>query len=429
MTTPLSALKKLQPKDSIWLSMETENNLLIINGALALADKVSIDWVERLIAERFLKFERFAHKVVEVNDEYFLESVTPDIQKHITQLNVPSLTKSSLCEILSDLWAQDLPRDLPIWHFYLLNDGVSASVLVLRIHHCYADGEALKKLLAVFSDEGYPAQLWMPEKEQSISQPVRLTSKLKTLLKKPEIIRDTFKIMTMKKDDSHWINKTSSKGKKYYFSEKLNLADIKSICKAKQCTLNELLVFICTDCIFEKITQMHNISGDLNIRVAMPIDMHTTISNSVSMENKFGMGVLPIIYSSKKSSETAFKDFLMASQKLKKSKQPYAILLMYSIVFSLPKFIRKICLYQFTKRFGFLVSNLKGNEREINIQDVKVDNVFFSVPKSGKTAIAFSVFSYNESITLGLIVDDHIDVDPRLILETISEKILEMSRT
>ena len=65
--------------------------------------------------------------------------------------------KRELYDLVSDLASTPLDPARPLWQFHLVDRYAGGSAWIARIHHCYADGIALVKVLLAMTDEGAAA--------------------------------------------------------------------------------------------------------------------------------------------------------------------------------------------------------------------------------------------------------------------------------
>ena len=76
-----------------------------------------------------------------------------DLDNHIHRLALPGAGgRDSLEALVSDLASMPLPRHKPMWEFHIIDNVDGGSALVMRLHHCYADGIALVQVLLSMTD-------------------------------------------------------------------------------------------------------------------------------------------------------------------------------------------------------------------------------------------------------------------------------------
>ncbi|HZQ61436.1 MAG TPA: wax ester/triacylglycerol synthase domain-containing protein, partial [Casimicrobiaceae bacterium] len=154
--------EKMSAVDTAWLRMDAPGNAMMICGVLLLRDRVTRARLVAMLEQRFLRFARFRDRPVErdgaavwEHDERF------DIDRHVIDAVLPAPAgMRELQALTSRLASTPLPPGRPRWQFHLVRQCGGGSALILRIHHCYADGIALIQVMLSMTDaapDGPPA--------------------------------------------------------------------------------------------------------------------------------------------------------------------------------------------------------------------------------------------------------------------------------
>src|SRR5437762_11574256 len=140
MTAPQR--ERLSAVDTAWLRMDRPSNLMMISGVLIFRERVALARLKKTLTDRFLRFERFRQRPVQTpagsswqtDDEF-------DIANHLERVALPGRAgKAELEAFVSTLAGTPLDPARPLWQFHLIERFDGGSALVVRIHHCYADG-------------------------------------------------------------------------------------------------------------------------------------------------------------------------------------------------------------------------------------------------------------------------------------------------
>ena len=121
------------------------------------------------IESSLLKYARFKQRVMQdtagatwVNDRNF------DLANHVVRDKLPAAPKGqggnqqlALQDRVAALATQRLDPKRPLWQIHLIEDylgpdGVKGSAMIVRIHHCIADGIALISVTMSLVDGGAP---------------------------------------------------------------------------------------------------------------------------------------------------------------------------------------------------------------------------------------------------------------------------------
>lgn len=153
--------ERMSSVDVAWLRMDRPSNLMMICGVLLFSERVVFARVKATLTSRFLRFARFRQRPVATAAGYRWQTDAAfALERHVTKLALPpGAGDVELEALVSRLLSTPLDPAHPLWQFHLVTNYRGGSALVLRIHHCYADGIALIHVLLSMSDadrEGGP---------------------------------------------------------------------------------------------------------------------------------------------------------------------------------------------------------------------------------------------------------------------------------
>lgn len=147
--TPLDSV------DAAWLHMDEPTNPMVITVALFFDEPMDFKRLKAAVEGRLLRFDRFHQRVVtwrsggphwEHDPRFTLEAHLHHIGLHGEGDDV------ALRELLSELVSTPLDPTRPLWQMYLVDRYGDGCVVVLRIHHCLADGVALVQIFDALMD-------------------------------------------------------------------------------------------------------------------------------------------------------------------------------------------------------------------------------------------------------------------------------------
>ena len=153
MTGPKRA--RMSAVDTAWLRMDRPGNLMMISGVLVFGRHVRYERVKRVIRERFLRFPRFRQRPVQASRRRVLGERAGFLDRRSRRSRcrfpVAPGTKE-LQALVSRLASRPLDPARPLWQFHLVDNFAGGSALIARIHHCYADGIALVRVVMSMTD-------------------------------------------------------------------------------------------------------------------------------------------------------------------------------------------------------------------------------------------------------------------------------------
>ena len=146
--------ERMSAVDTAWLRMDRQDNLMLIIGVWILDEPLAFERFRAVIAERFMQFERFRYRPVddlagarwEVDHDF-------DLDAHVTRAALPAPAgKAELEALVSELAGTSLDPRRPLWQFQLVENHAAGAAVIMRIHHCYADGIALTRVFEALTD-------------------------------------------------------------------------------------------------------------------------------------------------------------------------------------------------------------------------------------------------------------------------------------
>jgi diacylglycerol O-acyltransferase / wax synthase len=156
-------MEHLSTLDAGFLEAEdSDPHVSLAVGALAVLEGPMPEFAPFVegLGERLTKVPRFKQVLhthpLDLGAPAWVDDVGFDLSHHVRRAAVPQPgDDAALFRLVADLMERRLDRDHPLWESWMiegLDDGQWA--ILIKIHHCIADGIATTQLLARLSDEG-----------------------------------------------------------------------------------------------------------------------------------------------------------------------------------------------------------------------------------------------------------------------------------
>ncbi|MFN3565288.1 MAG: wax ester/triacylglycerol synthase domain-containing protein, partial [Burkholderiaceae bacterium] len=141
--------QRMSPVDTAWLRMDSPGNLMMIVGVDVFADRIDCERLKQVLERRFLRYDRFRCRVVgDATGYWWEEDEDFDLDHHLIRVELPAPGGTAeLQKFAAQLASQALDPGRPLWQMHLVEHYDGGSALVVRIHHCIADGMALMGVL------------------------------------------------------------------------------------------------------------------------------------------------------------------------------------------------------------------------------------------------------------------------------------------
>ena len=436
--------------DTAWLRMESPTNLMMITGVLIFAQRLDIEKLKRLLAQRFLAYRRFKQRAVDSGNAAFWETAANfDMDRHVVKAKLPGKAdKDALEKFVSALASKALDHAHPLWQFHLVEKYNGGCALISRIHHCYADGLALVQVMLSLTDSAPKpekhaelAQTWLPKERDGVLerllQPARagfakaLALGEKALDKGIAAIRDPAVAAALARESSEITRElaialslpddppTALKGplgavKRCAWAEPLPLAEVKAIGKALRCTVNDVLLACAAGALRGYLADVGEKVDGVTIRATVPVNLRRR-EHAKKLGNHFGLVFLELPIG--ESNPLRRLERVAASMReLKRSKQAALTFGLLAAVGMAPAALQRIALDLFSRKATTVATNVPGPPMPLYLAGCEVRELMFWVPQNGTIGMGVSILSYNGRVHFGLIADAQRVVDPDAIV-------------
>ena len=152
--------ERMSAVDTAWLRMDGARNPMTIVSVLTTATPVDVDDLRRTVAARLLCFPRFRRRpVTDALGASWHEHPDLDLDAHVVVTRLPRPGgQAALQRLAARLAGEPLDPSRPLWQIHFVERYGGGSAWVLRVHHCYADGMAmLRVLLSLTGQDPVPA--------------------------------------------------------------------------------------------------------------------------------------------------------------------------------------------------------------------------------------------------------------------------------
>jgi WS/DGAT/MGAT family acyltransferase len=437
--------------DTAWLRMESPTNLMMITSVMSFAQTLEIGKLRQLIASRFLAFRRFRQKAVDEGGSAWWETDRRfDIDRHVVhaKLRRPR-DKAALEKLVSGLASTPLDHSRPLWQFQLLDGPHGGSVVVSRIHHCYADGLALVQVMLSLTDaaprpqkHAELAKIWKPQDQGSVFerllQPARagLAKAIEfggaALSKGGDLVRDPALAAAIARESSEITRElaialsladdppTAFKGplgtdKRCAWAEPLPLDEVKAIGRVLGCTVNDVLLACAAGALRSYLRARGEDVDGVTIRATVPVNLRP-LEHAKKLGNHFGLVFLELPIG-EGNPLRRLERVAASMRELKRSRQAALTFGLLAAVGMAPVAIQRLALDYFSRKATAVATNVPGPQMPLYLAGCEISEMMFWVPQNGTVGMGLSILSYNGRVHFGLIADRLRVPDPEPIVE------------
>jgi len=445
--------------DTAWLRMEQPTNLMMINGVIMLDAHLDYDALIRTIEQRFLTFRRFRQKAVDgARGAFWVFDEDFDIRQHVRRAALPGAADRAELELfVSDLASTPLDISHPLWQFHVIENYVEGPVIVVRIHHCIADGIALVQVFLSLTDptpEGRPSarepDVWKERRAseakvfQRLIDParegldfathvgLRLVEEGAKILQNPavagnyateagEIVRELAHSLTLENDPVTRFKGKLGTRKQVAWADPISLDEVKAVSKAFGCTVNDVLIAAVSGAFRQYMVSVGDDPDGLpDIRATVPVNLRP-LEHAQDLGNHFGLVFLSLPLSIDNPLERlyAVNDRM---NELKSSKQAAVTLGFLAALGLGPSAVQKPVLDILSQKATAVLTNVPGPQQPLYLAGAKLKELMFWVPQNGSVGLGISILSYNGRVFFGLISDRRRLAEPSKVISRFNEE-------
>jgi diacylglycerol O-acyltransferase len=439
--------ERMSAIDRAWLLMERPTNPMMIVGLIILDGRLDHARLRRLVSERFLAFDLFRYRPVsDAVGARWVEAAEFDIHDHVLRVALPGAAQQRELETLvAELASNQLSPIRARWTFHLIENYRDGSAIVVRIHHCYADGIALVRVLLSFTDAQPSAAVARGPSPKGASGPhmqadsASVTGQLMQLYAPvSELMSHTLqggkellghgvhyalhpieaagaarealafggelvRLATLSDDPATRLKQSLSGVRRVSWAESIPLEEVTTIGHLLGCTINDVVATLAG--ALGRYLEAH---GDavhkLTIRAAVPVNARSDDDSQPSLGNRFGLIFVDLPIGIRHPLERLYAVHA-AMITLKKSPQALLTLGLLTMVGRMPLALAEPVIEMFSAKASLVASNLPGPQHQLYMANVPVSQLLFWVPQAGSIGTGVSMLTYNGAVQFGVISD------------------------
>lgn len=444
--------------DAIWLSMDSPENLMVIEGIMTLDGPVDWQRLTDVLQRRLVdRHPVFSQRVVEAGNPLGMPHWEDDphfsIEHHLHHATLPEPGDEAALQAFVERKMQEpIDRSRPLWHFYVIDGYHGGSVVVSRFHHALADGIALAEVLLSLTDAEPDDDLHVqtpdhvPAREVEapphgligvagrlarpftapLSAGVRGARQVLDVI--PAVLHPSYalealstawqtgqiadKLLLSHVPDSPL---TSAPGvsKRAVWSEPRPLPDIKLVGRVSGATVNDVLVGAVSAAISHYLTDRGHDPSDMTTMV--PINVRGGQPLPPELGNKFALVMLPL----PTSRLAPLERLAEAKRRMDSIKHSPEALLTFGLINAIGRTNTTIA-KQFVDFFAAkaigVTTNVAGPRTARYLAGRKLTGILGWVPGSGPQTLGVCIISYDGVVRVGFKADAAAITDPEKLV-------------
>jgi WS/DGAT/MGAT family acyltransferase len=466
--------ERMSKVDTAWLRMDSASNLMMIVGVWVIKPGIRYADLSHRLEERLLKYPRFMQCAVEdaagaswVNDAQF------DLTHHLVIEKLPKMAAKNqqvaLQDRLAELCMVPLDPRRPLWQFHLVEHYKGGSAMMVRIHHCIADGIALISVTNSLVDGGAPpparpkrspprggregAENWV---ESALLKPLTrlaikalgvagegaarsldmmadpqkgiekgLTGSVDLAKVAYQALGDLTALALMQDDSPTSLKGRVGQSKRVAWCPPLPLVEVKAVGKALNCSINDVLLSCVAGAIGEYLRSKGESVQGKEIRAMVPVNLRP-LDMAHTLGNQFGLAPLVLPIGLDNPVERVY-EVRRRMAGLKGSMQPLLSFGMLAVAGLLIKPAQDAMLSLFSKKTTAVMTNVPGPKEKLKICGSTIEESLFWVPQSGSVGLGVSILSYGGGVQFGVVTDSTLCPHPQEIIDQFEPEFAKLS--
>ena len=448
--------ERMSRVDTAWLRMDNDVNLMMIVGVWLLATPITVDALRERVTSKLLKYPRFRHKVVhDVLGANWVEDADFDVGRQVVAGRLArrrgQSARAALQARVGALATTPLDPAHPLWQFELIEDYEGGSAIIARIHHCIGDGIALiSVMLSITDGGGEPPRRqrrrapdgedadWLSDAVikpltdvavkaigmygggvartmEVLSQPRQLLGSIDVARTGVQVARDLAALALMSDDSPTRLKGKPAGRKRVAWNEPLPLDQVKTIGKALNCSINDVLLACAAGAIGDYLRDRGDDPAGKEIRAMVPVNLRP-LDQAWKLGNRFGLAPLTLPIGIDNPIERVYAVRARMNE-MKGSYQPLLAFGVLAVAGLLAKPMQDALLDLFAKKSTAVMTNVPGPSTALGLCGSTVRQTIFWVPASGDLGVGISILSYAGGVQFGLITDERLCPEPQAIID------------
>ena len=442
--------ERMSAVDTTWLRMDRPTNPMMIVAVWMLEGPVTLDKVEKQIADGLLSYRRYRQKIdVLPAGTYWRDDPNFDLAHHIKRINLPGRgDKPAFERFVGELASEPLDPNHPLWTVHIVEKYDGGAAVVFRMHHAIADGVALMGVTMALVDgpagkerrsrqkdeeEGWLEDLMAPVVSAINAGTQASTYALSAALdlarhplRAAGLLRDGAGVagelgylLFMPSDSATRFKGKLNGSKRVAWCEPLQLPEVKAVSRALGCSINDMLLSCVAGAMRRYLAEKGDGTKGVEVRALVPIDLRRP--GDVELGNRFGILAvqLPVGIEHPLERLMTVRQRMLA---LKTSYEPATTLGLFAALGRLPKLVQDQLFNILLSRATAVMTNLPGPTEPLTIAGSTLKQSLFWVPQTGDVGMGVSILSYAGKVQFGLITDAALTPDPEAVVSSFPEE-------
>ncbi|MFY0564378.1 WS/DGAT/MGAT family O-acyltransferase [Archangium lansingense] len=446
--------ERMHPSDASWLQMEEPTSLMVITAVLWCDEPVDFERLKEVVRERLVeRYPRFRQRVVTgglLGTARWEDDPGFRLENHLRRTRLPPPGgRAELERMVGESMSTPLDFSWPLWELHVIQGYEDGCALLMRVHHCIADGISLARVLLSLTDEraaGGARAEDFEEVEEASGRLARLLRGARTvvgstraawkrgaeLLAEPIQLMDLAvegargasalsRVLTLMHDPPSPLTGELGRVKQVAWSRPVPVGKVREIGHGTGSTVNDVVMAVVAGMLRRYVAARGQPPED--VRAVVPVNLRP-LREPIPRElgNRFGVVFLPLPLGLENPVDRLW-ELKKRMDKLKRSPEAAVVFGMLSAAGLAPAPVERMAVDVMRKKASVVLTNVPGPKRPVYLAGARLAGVMFWVPMAARLGVGLSIFSYAGHVTLGVAADEGLVPDPRELIEDFEEEL------
>jgi diacylglycerol O-acyltransferase len=433
--------------DAAWLHMDRPENTADVVALMTFRERLGLDEVRRLLADRIASHPRFRQRIVPdgvLALAAWDEDPAFDLARHVVERTVPARGQRALDRLAGEVATEKLDPSHPLWRAYLVTGHGAGSALVMKLHHCIADGFALVGLLLSMADEVQIAEPGAPQRPTPACRDLRLRESPAVALwhaladrtraadlaaRAVAFARSLAGMTVLPPAPRTALSRPLSGLRRTAWSRAMALPEIKITARRLGATVNDVLVTALAGALRGHLRDAGEPVDALELRALVPVNLREQPPSALhgEMGNRFGLVFLdlPIRAEGVLTRLEAVRARMAELKRTPDAVVTYAVL---SALGHLPPPLEYLVTEFFSRKAALVLTNVPGPRAPLHLGGHEIRRISFCVPHPAALGLGVSILSYAGEVRIGARADVAVMRDPGDLVRRIPAELEALSR-
>lgn len=444
---------RMSSVDTAWLRMDRPTNRMVIVTVLVFDQPVGYERLKATFAARFTRFERFRCRPVEdATGAWWEDTPRFKLEQHVRRARLPGKGDAqALKRYVAKLVTRPFDPRRPWWDFTLVEGYDGGSAIVSRIHHSYADGIALVRVMLSLTDtspkapvapaaprqraraarrddSGLLGQLFEPFSGMA-GQALRLSGEvaekgLEALLNPEKVVQyariaasiagEVAQLATLPDDSRTRYKGKAGPEKRVAWTDPLSLEEVKAVGKVLDCSVNDVLLATVAGALGRYLADKGDPTDGVELRAMVPVNLRAN-EPDIRLGNRFGLVTLLLPVGIANPLARLYE----VHHRMEALKGSYQAVIAFALLGAAglaPNVLQQQVLDLLANKATAVMTNVPGPQEQLYMAGARLKQIMFWVPQSGDIGMGVSILSYNGGVQFGLITDAARVPDPENVI-------------